>query len=149
MEKQKYVVCDLDGTLCDHRHRIHLAWLGKWDEYNGACKFDGLIRETSEFIYQLHDVEGFDIVFLTGRSIKFIAETTKWIDRNNIAGYKLIMRQDNDFRKASEFKEAELTQFLLDNEIDIEQVEYAIDDDADCCEMLKELGIKKVIQYGK
>jgi hydroxymethylpyrimidine pyrophosphatase-like HAD family hydrolase len=149
MKKQKYVVCDLDGALCDHRHRLHLAWLGKWAEYNAGCKYDVPINETVSFLHELSFDLKVDIIFLTGRSIAEFLETRRWLDHHVTRCYKLIMRQLNDYRSATDFKKAELTKFLVENEIDIEQVDHAIDDDADCCKMFKELGIKKVIQYGK
>lgn len=149
MEKQKYVVCDLDGTLCDHRHRIHLAWLAKWNEYNAGCKYDTPIKETVSFLHELSFDLGVDIIFLTGRSIAEFLETRRWLDRHVTASYWLIMRQLNDYRQAVEFKKSELFMYLESKGVGIEQVVYAIDDDAECCKMLKELGIKKVIQYGK
>lgn len=146
---KKYIVCDLDGTLCDHMHRLHLAWLGKWDEYNAACKYDKPIKETVLFLQDLEFDQSFDIIFLTGRSIKEFIETCKWLNHHVTGSYHIIMRQNGDYRPAAQFKKEQLLDYLNDSEIALEQIKYAIDDDVECCKMFKELGVNKVIQYGK
>lgn len=47
---EKYVISDLDGTLCDHDHRLYLAWLGRWDDYNSGCIHDKIINSTLDFL---------------------------------------------------------------------------------------------------
>lgn len=47
---KKYIICDLDGTLCDHRHRIYLAWSKQWDSYNAGCVADYVNMPVRDFL---------------------------------------------------------------------------------------------------
>jgi FMN phosphatase YigB (HAD superfamily) len=147
MSEKKYVVCDLDGTLCNHRHRVHLAWLGKWNEYNAASCYDDVIEETQRFLYELSVLNGKDIIFLTGRSVDFTTTTRQWLNTKGFTSFHLIMRQNNDYRQAQDFKKYSLLEWGTKNDVLMSQIDYAIDDDERCIAMFKELNIKKVIHY--
>lgn len=146
MNNDKYVVCDLDGTLCDHEHRLYLAWLGRWDDYNAGCVADKPNMSCLDFITYLmrHD---YKIIFLTGRSNKFAKQTLDWLGKYFLTDCCLIMRGDQDFRPTAEFKKRELLDCCIRNDILMSQIEYAIDDNDDCVAMFKDLNIKKVIHY--
>ena len=148
MAMQKYVVCDLDGTLCNHDHRVYLAWLGRWDDYNLGSICDKPNLAVVDFLGNLPD---YKIIFLTGRSIKYERQTIAWLTdyghRGGRGDYVLIMREEGDFSQAAEFKRNELVAWCVKNKVQTYQIEYAIDDDEGCVQMFKELGIKKVIHY--
>lgn len=144
MAQQKYVVCDLDGTLCDHNHRVYLAWLGRWDDYNSGSICDKPNLPVSDFLGSLPDHR---IIFLTGRSEKYRLQTYTWLERHNMSYWDLIMRVEGNFKPAAKFKEEELLGWCTKNDVVMSQIEYAIDDNEECIQMFKELGIKKVIHY--
>ena len=146
MKDDKYVVCDLDGTLCDHSDRIYLAWLGEWDSYNGGCIVDTPNMPCLDFITFLGRKE-YKIIFLTGRADKFVKHTVEWLRKYVFFDFFLIMRGDKDFRSSGEFKKHALLDFCVKNDILVSQIEYAIDDNDDCVAMFKDLNIKKVIKY--
>jgi FMN phosphatase YigB (HAD superfamily) len=144
MTNQKYVVCDLDGTLCDHSHRVYLAWLGRWDDYNAGCVVDKPNLAVVDFLWELN---GYKIIFLTGRSIKYEQQTTEWLDVYSPTAYDLIMRNEGDFKTAAQFKKYELADWCAKNNVATYQIEYAIDDNEECVQLFRDLNIKKVIHY--
>jgi hypothetical protein len=138
----KYVICDLDGTLCDHKHRIHHSWLGNWNEYNSLCIYDGYNTSVFYFLSSLIIDQNFEIIFLTGRSDKFEKETEKWLNNYFVStGYHLLMREEGNFTPAADFKKNK----LMCCGFNINDMYYALDDDESCVEMFKAIGIKKVI----
>lgn len=144
MTNQKYVICDLDGTFCDHNHRVYLAWLGRWDHYNAGCAVDKPNLAVVDFLWGLN---GYKIIFLTGRSIKYEQQTIEWLDVYSPTAYDLIMRKEGDFKPAAQFKREELLHWCCSGNAVLSQIEYAIDDNEECVAMFKALGIKKVIHY--
>jgi FMN phosphatase YigB (HAD superfamily) len=148
---KKYIICDLDGTLCDHSHRIYLAWSKNWHAYNSGCPLDRSNQSVLDFLmYNSHATdENCEIVFLTGRSENYEELTRGWLcayfDYKH--RYHLIMRKEGDYRKASAFKFEALGEFMASKEITADDIFAAIDDDETCCEMYRGIGIKNVIHY--
>jgi hydroxymethylpyrimidine pyrophosphatase-like HAD family hydrolase len=150
MTKQKYVVCDLDGTLCDHSKRLYLAWSGDWDDYNEGCFLDKINKQVYDFLWHQKRKNKVDFVFLTGRSEKHRSITENWLMSQmdlQESKYHLIMRPEGEYLAAPSFKLAALTTWRLKNSIMIDEIECAIDDNEDCVAMFKGLGIKRVIHY--
>jgi phosphoglycolate phosphatase-like HAD superfamily hydrolase len=89
------IICDLDGTLCDIGHRLHLAKEKKWDEFHALLENDGIHEDVAHVIMgmPLH----MKIIALTGRTEKYRDLTNKWLDKNEIVFDELIMRPDDDF----------------------------------------------------
>lgn len=54
MTLPKAIICDLDGTLCDHRHRLHFV---DKDAFSKTCPFtkDTTASEVSEWIEKCND----------------------------------------------------------------------------------------------
>lgn len=136
--EMKIILCDLDGTLCDHTHRIHHAWCGDYKSYFAAIEHDGVNRDVFNFITINRNNK---IIFLTGRPEKCRDVTEKWI-RDNIVidDYELIMRADDDFRKAPIFKREQVEKII--DTFGLKKIFRAIDDDMSCCDMYEMLGIK-------
>lgn len=148
MEQQKYVICDLDGTLCNHNHRVYLAWSSAWEEYNSACEFDSANKPVADFLMRQLQTNSVSVVFLTGRTENYREITEKWLRQLGFHGnYHLIMRPLGEYQAAREFKFEALTKWRIENVITPDQIKYAIDDNEECVQMFKELGIKKVIHY--
>jgi hypothetical protein len=84
-DKKTAVVYDLDSTVCDTRHRAHLApgggdpeatWLG----YSSACDGDGLIPGIAERM--LLDWQHHRVIILSCRPACREDMTRRWLDAN-------------------------------------------------------------------
>lgn len=93
------ILCDLDSTLCDTRHRWHVSpidpvsgvWLHppttldareRWEKYSLACPQDTLIQGTAELLRCIPD----DILlfFVSGRDQVALSETEAWLEMHSV-----------------------------------------------------------------
>lgn len=107
------IICDLDGTLCNDRHRLHLASAGDWDGYHQLIPNDTPVAPVQEFL-KSSLIHGVDVIFMTGRPNKFRQATvdtlSKTFDMHLHDDYKaLIMRQDEDWGKSAAVKKTMLS----------------------------------------
>ena len=105
-----FVVFDLDGTLSDDTHRKHLLPKSEnrdnrdWEPYSLASvddpPFDPVVN-LLQTLSMAHEIE-----IWTGRSIRYMKETTDWLDKQSISGFidMLRMRPDGDKRSVIEVK---------------------------------------------
>lgn len=114
------VVFDLDGTLSDGRHRLHLlpkkedAHITQaWDEFNLAAGDDGVFYDNLELMNDLFKA-GHWIAILTGRCDVALDVTERWLEKHDAPYDELIMRKSGDHRQDIEFKEEELRKIGLD-----------------------------------
>lgn len=144
------VVCDLDGTLSDGSHRLHLLptenlhLTESWSEFNRAAAGDSPIKSTIAVINGLW-VSGFAVVILTGRSDEVRYETCKWLNENGVKFDEIIMRRQEDNRKDTVIKEEALRAIGLDN------IVCAFDDSPNVVKHFRSLGITtyQVTEYDK
>lgn len=102
---RRLALFDLDGVLCDDRHRVHHALAREWCEYFGLMGLDKPWRQGRE----LHDnciAVGFDALgYCTGRREDTRGMTVAWLREH---GYDhrapLIMRGASDRRPLAEVK---------------------------------------------
>lgn len=144
------VIVDLDGTLSDGSHRLHLLptenlhLTESWSEFNRAAAGDSPIKSTIAVINGLW-VSGFAIVILTGRSDEVRYETCKWLNENGVKFDEIIMRRQEDNRKDTVIKEEALRAIGLDN------IVCAFDDSPNVVKHFRILGITtyQVTEYDK
>lgn len=144
------VIVDLDGTLSDGSHRLHLLptenlhLTESWSEFNRAAAGDSPIKSTIAVINGLW-VSGFAIVILTGRSDEVRYETCKWLNENGVKFDEIIMRRQDDNRKDTVIKEEALRAIGLDN------IVCAFDDSPNVVKHFRSLGITtyQVTEYDK
>lgn len=144
------VIVDLDGTLSDGSHRLHLLptenlhLTESWREFNRAAAGDSPIKSTIAVINGLW-VSGFAIVILTGRSDEVRYETCKWLNENGVKFDEIIMRRQEDNRKDTVIKEEALRAIGLDN------IVCAFDDSPSVVKHFRSLGITtyQVTEYDK
>jgi hypothetical protein len=117
--KRDIVVVDLDGTLSNGKARNwavpnveHAGEAGAWDEHNMLAGEDTPISNTIELIQVLS--ESYRIYILTGRCLISKDITIKWLKENRVPYDRLIMRQRDDLRADTIYKEEELLNFGLD-----------------------------------
>ena len=75
-----YVICDLDGTLCDHTHRRHLSHLD-FDQYNGMLHLDHP-RKGIVALLAAMEGDGHYIILMTGRPEQYREATEDWLWRH-------------------------------------------------------------------
>lgn len=98
---RKIIVCDLDGTLSDCKHRQHLAAAGDWDGFHALMHKDPPVAAVLNFLDSAYDILDWRVIFLTGRPEAFRSVTVKWLDE--ICGFgperyiDLLMRPKDDW----------------------------------------------------
>jgi hypothetical protein len=112
------LIIDLDGTLCDHSHRLKFIvdpweekkklnilrpdefkkWKPDYDSFHAALSEDKCnewCKELIERFYQeCYEHLGREIIFITGRPERYRKQTQIWIDRKIIGENQLFMRPD-------------------------------------------------------
>lgn len=113
------VIWDLDGTLADGRHRLHLlptkdhSNTHSWDEFNLAAGGDSPIWDNIDLM-QLTSSSITKNVILTGRSDVSRDITLAWLQQYGVPFDYLFMRPRDDHRRDVEFKEEALRSIGLD-----------------------------------
>jgi len=122
--EEKYIVCDLDGSLCDVEHRLSfIRGAGKkdWNGFFGAMDKDTVRPVVKELIDLTYP--GYPVVLVTGRPEKYREMTESWLVNNNIRYDALYMRRDEDKRSDILIK-----QEILDLYLNRNNIEMSIDD---------------------
>lgn len=143
-------IIDLDGTLSDGTHRLHLLptkdlhLTESWSAFNGAAIGDKPIQNTFDVVNMLWKA-GMGVIILTGRSDEVETDTLIWLDRYKVKFDHLIMRRAEDNRKDTVIKEEVL------RAIGLEHIKCAFDDSANVVKHFRSLGITtyQVTEYDK
>ena len=101
----KWVICDLDGTLTDDKHRRHfIEGKGKpdWDSFNRAARHDTPQQEIIELVRYLDNM--YHIAIFTGRSAEVWDDTVTWLQAHRVPWEMLVMRDKADYRFNHEVK---------------------------------------------
>ena len=144
------VICDLDGTLSDGTHRLHLLptkdlhLTESWSVFNGAAIGDKPIQNTIDVVNTRWEA-GMGVIILTGRSDEVETDTLIWLDRYKVKFDYLIMRRAEDNRKDTVIKEEVL------RAIGLEHIKCAFDDSPSVVKHFRSLGITtyQVTEYDK
>lgn len=142
-------IFDIDGTIADHKHRLHLIDKtqeggAKWMAFHDACHLDPPIEPVCMLIKALID-RWHPVIFLTGRMEFQRVKTEQWLYDHCRAHVKregspwLLMRADEDFREDTIVKPE-----LLDNWMHWTpgyQPVMAFEDRPRICDMWRERGL--------
>ncbi|QGH45102.1 polynucleotide 5' kinase/3' phosphatase [Ralstonia phage Reminis] len=138
--KDTYIF-DLDGTLSDGRHRLHLLPAKEdahktqaWDAFNLAAGDDLPFLDNIRLMNELYQF-GKKIIILTGRSDVAKHITEKWLWEHGCNFNQLIMRPADDHRRDIEFKE-EALKF-----IGLERIAACFDDLEHVAKHMRKLGL--------
>jgi len=139
-EETSYIICDLDGTLCNLNHRKYLIENEKkdWDKFYSLVGKDKIYHHI-KMLVQTYPVAR--IVFLTGRPFNCADVTNQWLQKNIVnhhSNWDLYMRKAGDYRKDS----------VIKKEIYLEQIEpkygeplLILEDRNQVVEMWRSLGL--------
>lgn len=140
-ERQRAVIVDLDGTLCNDSSRKHLVE-GKhrdYDAYHAALMSDEPNPKLLSKLDAFTD-EGVLIFYITGRPEKYRSLTLDWFMLHDVPPGMLFMKPDNNvMQKAADFKRE-----VIERELKSLDIGFAFDDNDRVLEMLKGLGIETV-----
>lgn len=144
------VIVDLDGTLANGAHRLHLLptkdlhLTESWEEFNRASVSDSPIWDNIDVSNALYDA-GMTIIILTGRSDSTKDITHNWLRDHGVKFHHLIMRRFEDNRKDTVLKEEVLRSIGLNN------IVCAYDDSPEVIRHFRSLGITtyQVTEYDK
>tara|TARA_R110002153_G_scaffold62147_2_gene167234 strand:+ start:1080 stop:1730 length:651 start_codon:yes stop_codon:yes gene_type:complete len=140
------VIFDIDGTLADITHRVHLAQAKKFNEFFDAMVDDvpnGPIVALLNGILNTGSLDTYlQVIYCTGRPEKYRSVTQSFI--NDIQGYSrdcpLLMRPN----KQRSVPDYEIKQGMLDgilNHVSKENILYAVDDRQQVVDMWRSNGI--------
>lgn len=126
--KEKVIICDLDGTLCDVEHRRHHVRKPTGEKKNWAAFFadipkDPINQWCSDIIFNFSE-QGIQTVFCSGRDDNQRKMTVEWLERHGFKTQSLYMRDRHDSRQDSIVKEN-----ILDFELLTRYVPYFMIDD--------------------
>ncbi len=152
MIKPTAILLDLDGTLFDDRHRLHLIQgddfsddvsQNNYEAYHQAMSRDRLHIFVKSITNNLSIAYGAKIIILTSRPIRWEKETREQLTKYNVLFHELIMRRDDDLR-TSPIVKGEAVDILL-NSYDITA---ALEDRDDVIEMFRRKGIFSLKPFG-
>lgn len=130
------VLCDIDGTIANNNHRQHFLQNKKdWEGFFSELINDEPIFPIIEKI-QEHQLQGKEIVFLTGRPERYSYSTNLWLKEYFSFNYNMIMRKDNDKRNKVAVKRD-----LFELHFTKEDIFCVYDNDYDLLKMWKEIGL--------
>lgn len=109
-----HVIVDLDGTLCDSRHREHLAQAKEWDAFHERLVNDNPYADVKALVNTFHkEAPHHCIVALTGRTDKYRQKTNDWLNLHEVKVCSLLMRPENDWRSDAVIKPELLARHFL------------------------------------
>ena len=100
--KQKAIIVDLDGTLCNTDHRAHFGIAREYEEFNAKANDDGIYSDVATFLHLVSSSH--EIVAITARPEKYRKLTMWWLVHHKVPVDHLIMRPMDDFRHDWELK---------------------------------------------
>lgn len=143
MLDKQFIVCDIDGTLANIMHRVHLVQ-GKsrnYDMFHQLINQDKPEFETIAMVNALHEA-GHTIIFASGRPEETRGATEEWLQTHVgewTSETHMFMRKDGDKRSDVEVKTEMLTKFQA---IYGMKPTIAIDDRLGVCQLWHENGIR-------
>jgi len=133
MEKQRWAIFDLDGTIADIGYRLDQSTVnGKLDYKKlhdpSLIQFDEPIKETIDLIKNLRKFD-VKIFILTARFDSTEKVTVEWLDKHEVYFDELIMKSRKDtYIKSDGWKEKQMHKFMEKRNVSYEQIILSSDD---------------------
>lgn len=140
--KTKAILCDIDMTTVDSSKAMDACVLISNCEERWNCFYGHLdLQETMQWCVDILKNSGLPVVFVTGRCVTYADKTIPILDTFGI-DYKLIMREEGDFRPDYVVKNEVLEKLLKTYDF-----VFAIDDRESNCQVFFEHGIPTLQVY--
>lgn len=139
-DRDKAIIVDLDGTLCNIDHRLHFVKKveGKksdWKNFFYNIPGDS-VNPWCEKLIRSMKYAGYEIVYASGRPSDHYNITKEWLEKHGLYFGHLYMRERNDFRQDYLAKET-----ILDFELETRfKIEFIVDDRKQVVEMWRKRG---------
>jgi hypothetical protein len=132
-----FAVFDIDGVLADVSHRLHhLRGRRKnWHGFFADAADDPVLEEGRTRV--LVAAADHAIVYLSGRPERMRRLTEQWLVRHDLPAGALVLRPNRDRRPARRLKPELVAEVTRAGE-----VAMVVDDDADVCAALREVGYR-------
>lgn len=139
MSARRLAVFDLDGTLSDTRHRLHLIEQPqkRWDLFFQEANKDAPLEEGVRLA--LERAGECEIAYLTGRPERCRRDTLAWLERHGLPRGRLWMRAGGDRRPARVTKLEVLRRLGHTRVIDV-----VVDDDELVCDAVEGAGYRVI-----
>ncbi len=100
IREENMVICDIDGTLANAKHRMHYVEGDKkdWKSFFAEVHKDKPIKKIIKMVQDFHKL-GNRIIIITGRNEICREETVKWLKDNDVPFFTLFMRDEEDHRE--------------------------------------------------
>lgn len=152
---KSWIVCDLDGTLCDEGHRSQFANAGQWEEYHSLCHLDKPFEDVISILSILTDATGMyhaskknndyylglGLLIITGRTEKYRELTRQWLTKVQVLPDELLMRPTGSFEKANVLKLQQLEAFFGGKDAALAQVLLVLDDSDKVVQAWRDYGL--------
>lgn len=131
------VICDIDGTLADIRHRLHHVTGGKkdWKSFFEDMKYDLLNEDVADMLDCL--CHSYPIFLVSGRPDDYREVTETWLYDLNVPFARLYMRKAGDYRSDVIVKR----EILREIEAEGYDVRCVLDDRQSVVDMWREEGL--------
>lgn len=145
MKGEPVIVCDLDGTLCDIKHRLMYAKgeMKNWNTFFSLIHADSLRSEVLKNVHGSVIANDAKLILVSARPETYRKETEEWLARNGVVYEFLIMREENDKRDDTEVKSDIYDKFLKNLRVCV-----VFDDRPKVIRMWREKGLE-VIDVGE
>ena len=130
-------VMDIDGTVADVRHRLHLLDSdspSRWADFFDAAGDDEILPQGAELAHKL--AADHDIVWLTGRPARIMELTRRWLAEHGLPPGALLMQREGDKRPARVAKLERIQELRHDHTVVV-----IVDDDPRVVHHLREAGL--------
>lgn len=95
--ESSWIVIDLDGTLCDNTHRLHVLSRQprNWDLFHSMLDKDSPKPAVACVVRSMRGY-GFRAALCTGRPERYRDDTMNWLQRHAVDWDRLLMRPDGN-----------------------------------------------------
>lgn len=133
----QWCIFDLDGTLANITHRLHLIEQEKpdWNAFNAACVQDEYKWRIGDMLRAFKEC-GRSIAIFTGRDETYRKPTEDWLKGRRIEYDLLAMRPAKDYRSDTIIKKE-----MFDKYFKKEDIWLVVDDRDKVVQMWRDLGL--------
>lgn len=140
MKKQKAIIVDLDGTLCDCEHRRKLKEGTNKIDFAHFLSPENVIKDPlnvwcKELILAMRSQ--YAIIFVSGREDALEQTTRNWCEKHYVPFDGLFMRKSGDYRKDCEVKTEIYEQHIKDNY----EILFVVEDRKQVVDMWRGMGM--------